>query len=129
MTTFLVDAYAWIEYFRGSKQGQKVSQLFLDMQNSFVTVESNVAEVRLWALRGNQDFDKLFQAIRANSTLSPLTIQDWLEAAIVRNGMRKTREHFGLIDAILIVKQKELRCKIISGDKHFKGLPGVVFIE
>lgn len=129
MTTYLVDAHAWVEYFRGNKSAEPFRQLLMNTKNEFITAECNIAEVRLWALRANQDFDKMFSIIQSNSTLSPITLHDWLDAASVRQKMRKTRERFGLIDAILLIKQKELHCRILTGDPHFENLPMVTFLE
>ncbi len=129
MSTYLVDAHAWIECFQGSKKAQPFQKLLLDPSEKFVTAESNLAEIRMWSIRAGKDFDELFHGLQANSSLTPITLNDWLEAATLREEMRKTRDHFGLIDSILLVKQKELRCKIISGDPHFKDLPNVIFLK
>ena len=128
MPIYVVDAFSWIEYFRGSKPAEQFRKLLADQSNEFITMECTVAEIRLWALRVGQDFDKLFRIIQANSSLSAVTLHDWIDAAAVRQEMRKTREQFGLIDAILLTKQRELHCRLISGDEHFKGLPLAVFL-
>lgn len=129
MNTYLVDAYAWIEYFKGSTKAQVFRELLLDTSKRFITAECNLAELRMWAIRERKNFDNIYQIIQSNSSLSPVMLNDWLEAAKMREEMRKTRDHFGLIDAVLLVKQRELNCEIISGDPHFKGLPNVLFLE
>ncbi len=128
MTVHIVDAHAWVEYFSGTKKGEILRKLLQDLSNQFITSECTLAELRLWSFRAKRDFDDFYRVIQADSSLSPVTLHDWLEAASVREEMRKTRKDFGLIDAILLVKQKELRCKIISGDPHFEGLPNVIFL-
>ncbi|MBI4148577.1 PIN domain-containing protein [Candidatus Woesearchaeota archaeon] len=128
MTSYIVDAYAWIEYFRGSKKGEPFKKLLMSEAIAFISVECTIAEVRLWAIRNTIDFDKLFVVMKANSSFSPVTLHDWIEAAAIRQEMRKTRERFGLIDALLLVKQKEQRCHIITGDPHFKGLPSITYL-
>lgn len=42
--------------------------------------------------------------------------------------LRKKSKDFGLIDSILVSKQNELKCKIVSGGKHFDGLKNVVWV-
>ena len=37
-------------------------------------------------------------------------------------------KNFGLIDALLVAKQKEIKCRIVSGDLHFKNLKQVVYM-
>ncbi len=125
----IVDSYAWIEYFIGSKKGEIVKKLFLDEKNQFLTVECCLAEIKGWTIKNNQDFDKLYKIIRANSNIVEIAEYNWIEAAIERAEQRKTKKNFGLIDAVLLVKQKELNCKIISGDTHFMGIKNVIFLE
>ncbi len=129
MNIYIIDTFAWVEYFQGNKKAEVFRKLLLDTNNQFITAECSVAELRLWSLRARRGFDEFYRVVQANSSLSPITLHDWLEAAGVRQEMRKSRKRFGLIDAILLVKQKELRCQIISGDPHFEGLPGVVFLK
>ena len=45
------------------------------------------------------------------------------------HNQRKKQGDFGLIDATILIKQGEFNCKIISGDKHFKGMYNVLFTE
>ena len=126
---YLLDSYAWVEYFIGSQKGEALKKLFLDERHRFVTVACCLAEIQGWALKNNQDFHQLFKVIRANSTLAPLTEHDWIDAGKERFEQRKTHKDFGLIDAVILIKQKELNCVIITGDKHFKELPNIVFLE
>ncbi len=126
---YIIDSYAWIEYFIGSEKGKVLKKLFLDKKNKFLTVECCLAEIMGWSLVNNQDFDQLFKIIRANSNIIQITKYDWIEAAKERFEQRKTQKDFGLIDAVILKKQKELNCRVISGDKHFKNLKNVVFIK
>lgn len=126
---YILDSYAWVEYFIGSQKGEVLKKLFLDERHRFVTVECCLAEIQGWALKNNQDFNQLFKVIRANSTLALLTEHDWIDAGKERFEQRKTQKDFGLIDAVILIKQKELNCVIITGDKHFKELPNIVFLE
>lgn len=124
----IIDSYAWVEYFIGSKKGEVLRRLFLDEKNRFLTVECCLAEIMGWCLNNKHDFDKLFRIIRANSTIMTLTEHDWIDAGKERFEQKKTIRDFGLIDAVIVVKQKEMGCKIISGDKHFQSLKNVVFL-
>ena len=126
---YIVDSYAWIEYFIGSKKGEVLRKLFLDEKNKLFTLECCMAEIKGWCLRENQDFDKLFKIIKANSNILPIKEYNWIDAAKEKFEQRKTQKTFGLIDAMILTKQKELDCKVISGDKHFKNLKNVLFLE
>lgn len=125
----IIDSYAWVEYFMGSQKGEVLKKLFLDEKNRFYTVECCLAEIRGWALKNNQDFNQLFKIIRANSAVLPLTEYNWIDAGKERFEQRKTQKDFGLIDTVILIKQKELNCKIITGDKHFKNIGDVIFLQ
>ena len=63
-----------------------------------------------------------------NTVIFPVLRPQWIDAAKIRHDIRKIKPKFGLIDAILVAKQRELKCKIISGDYDFKNLKDVVYI-
>ncbi len=126
---YIIDSYAWVEYFIGSQKGELLKKLFLNEQNRFATVECCLAEIYGWALKNNQDFDQLFKIIRANSSIIAITEHDWIDAGKERFEQRKAQRDFGLIDAVILIKQKEYRCTIITGDKHFKNVDNVVFLD
>ena len=125
---YIIDSYAWIEYFIGSNKGEVLRRLFNEQKNRFLTIECCLAEIMGWALNNKQDFDQLFKAIRVNSTITPITEHNWIDAAKERFEQRKSQKDFGLIDAVILAKQKEFNCKIISGDRHFKNIGNVVFL-
>lgn len=126
---YIIDSYAWVEYFIGSEKGEMLAKLFLDEKNRFLTVECCLAEIRGWSLKNGQDFDKLFKVIRANSNIASVTEHDWIDAGQIRFEQRKLKKDFGLIDSVLLVKQKEFECRIVTGDKYFKGLRNVIFLK
>ncbi len=125
---FIIDSYAWVEYFIGSNKGKILRKIFLDGRNNFLTVECCLAEIKSWTLKNNKDFDSIFPIIKANSNILNLTEQNWIDSGGERFEQRKTQKDFGLIDAVILVKQKELNCHIITGDKHFENMKGVVFL-
>ena len=126
---YINDSYAWVEYFIGSNKGEILKKLFLNEKNNFLTIECCLAEIKGWALKNNKSFDDLFTIIRANSNILTLTEHNWIDSGEERFEQRKVQRDFGLIDAVILVKQKELNCMLITGDKHFKNMPNVIFLE
>ena len=126
---YILDSYAWVEYFLASNKGEKVKELFSVEENIFFTVECCLGELSSWCLRNKKDFNELFRVIRANSKILLVSQHNWIDVGKERFQQRKTQKDFGLIDAVLLVKQKELNCKVVTGDKHFKDLNDVVFLE
>ncbi len=125
---YLMDTYAWIEYFIGSKRGEEVKKIIEDENNLIITPECCLAEIKGWAIRENVDFEELYTIVRKISDIRCILTQDWLEAATIRSDIRKTEKGFGMIDALIIAQQKRMGCKVVSGDPHFKHLKDVIFI-
>ena len=123
----IIDSYSWVEYLIGSKKGQVLKKLFKNTKNEFKTVECCLAELKGWALKNNQEFKPIYDTIKSNSIITKIKEEDWIKAAKERYEQRKTQKDFGLIDAMILTKQKEFNCKIISGDKHFKKIKNVIF--
>ena len=129
MVRFIIDSYAWIEYFIGSKKGEVLKNLLSESKYEFYTVECCLAEICGWGLKNNLDFEKLLKIIKANSLVIPICEKDWILAGKTRHEQRKTQNDFGLIDSVILVKQKEYSAKVVSGDLHFKELKDVLFLD
>jgi predicted nucleic acid-binding protein len=126
---FLIDAYAWIEYFRGSEKGNVAKKFIDDPETRILTLESTLAEIRGWALREGKPFDELHIVIRRNSDIVHSTCEEWLRAAELRFEVRKKVEQFGMLDALLIAAKERHDCKIITGDPHFEKIRDVVYLK
>ncbi|MFH1053713.1 MAG: PIN domain-containing protein [Candidatus Woesearchaeota archaeon] len=125
---YIIDSHAWIEYFLGTEKGLILKKYLKDQSHKFITLECCLAEIIGWCLRENLDYKPYCQIIKLNSLIFSVTIDLWIHAAEIRFLTRKKVKNFGLIDAILVSKQNELKCKVISGDPHFKTLKNVVYL-
>jgi len=125
---YILDTYAWIEYFRGSAQGKKVKRIIENSRHTLITLESSVGELLLWCLKEDEEFKKLFTVVRNHSDIEPIYIDTWISAARIREEQRKNMKDFGLMDALILAKQKEIVGKIVTGDPHFKELKNVKFL-
>ncbi len=125
---YIIDAHAWIEYFIGSKEGFILRKLLNNKNHKLITLECTLAELKSYCLRTNNNFDHMYSALKTNSIILPVLTSHWLDAARIRHELRKNIKDFGLIDSILVAKQKELKCSIVSGDPHFKSLKNMVYI-
>lgn len=125
---YLVDSWAWVEYFTGSDAGLILKRLLDKKRHKFITMECTVSELKSYCLRNGRDFSQMYTVLKRNSVILPVLTSHWLKAAEIRHETRKKIGDFGLIDAILVAKQNELKCKVISGDLHFKNLKNAVYI-
>jgi len=125
---YIIDTSAWIEYIKGSKKGEVLKKIFENNTNKVITLECSIAEIRLYCIRNNYKFEEAFNLIKTNSFIFSILLETWLEAARIKSELRKNRPGFGIIDALLIAKQKENNAKLVSKDSHFKSLKNVIYI-
>lgn len=125
---YVIDAHAWIEYVLGTAKGRILGGLF-EGSNRFITLESTLAELNGFSIRMHKDFQELYEMVREKSTVMPILFEDWIAASIIRATLRQSIQHFGIIDSLLIVKQQQLKAKIITGDPHFKTMKNVIFLK
>jgi predicted nucleic acid-binding protein len=125
---YIIDSWAWIEYLIGSEKGFILKRLMDNKNHKFITMECTLSELKSYCLRTNSDFSNIRSIVKRNSIVLPVLAAHWTKAAQIKHEMRKKVKDFGLIDSILITKQREFNCKIISGDKHFKGMKYVIYI-
>ena len=82
-----------------------------------------------WSIRNNIDFQEILKIVESNSKVVPVSRNNWIDAAAIKSQMSRKIRDFGLIDSILVSKQKEAKCKIITADQHFKNLKGIEFLK
>ncbi len=124
----IVDSYAWIEYFKASAKGAKAKSFIEKETNELFTLDVCLAEIKFWAIEEKLDFEEIKRTILSNSVVIESFSSDWLEAAQIKFEKRKNRKNFGLIDALILAKQKQLNATILTGDTHFKESSGVELI-
>ncbi len=124
---YIIDTYAWVEYLAGSKKGQRVKEIVHDLKNEIITPECCIAELKGWCIREKGDFERAYLIVRSNSKIESVFTEDWLECAELRAEMRKEKKipGFGLIDSIILSKQRRHGCMILTGDSHFKDLKNI----
>ncbi|MCL7412591.1 MAG: PIN domain-containing protein [ANME-2 cluster archaeon] len=125
---YLLDTYAWVEYFIGSKKGEQVKGMVEDSNNVIYTPECCIAELKGWAIRESVDFEELYRIVRKLSDIQCITTGDWLDAADLRSEMRKKAKDFGMMDALILAQQRRLGCKGVRGDVHFEGVEDTVLL-
>jgi predicted nucleic acid-binding protein len=124
---FILDAYAWIEYFKGTGEGAHVGNI-LKKADKIITLECTISELLSYCLRNDMEFSRIYASMKSVSFIFPVTIDLWISAARVKAELRGKRQGFGLIDAILVAKQRELGAKLVTGDPHFKGMKDVILL-
>ena len=129
MNKYVIDAWAWIEYFIGSQYGAKLNEILEDASTEVYTCAITVAEVISKTVREGRDVEAAYDMLLSNSQVINADEEVSKQAGLLHAEMRKTKKDFGLADAYVLATAKELKAKILTGDAHFQNLDDVFLIK
>ena len=123
--TVLVDSWAWIEYFKGTKPGKAV-ELHFARDEKLVTSAINIAEVFGFLSRnqGPELADEGLRFMMEAAFIIPIDADIAVSAALAKN-----EKKFGLADAIVFATAQSHKATILTGDSDFRSVEGVQFLE
>ncbi|MEM3699790.1 MAG: PIN domain-containing protein [Candidatus Bathyarchaeia archaeon] len=131
---YVIDAYAWIEYFRGSKSGEIVKR-YIESEDS-ATPTIVVSEISRKLLKeielGNETHEgrlKRLEFIRATTQIIALNFEIAAEAGTIDLEMKKKVKGWGLADSIILFTARAAKGKVVTGDQHFRGFKETIFIK
>jgi len=128
--TVLVDSWAWIEYFKGTRAGEKVKELLENSQDKVIVSTVNIAEVynsflRDYAHPNNKRYAEASRkAMKQRSYVCEVD-----EKIAVDSAKIKHEKKWGLGDSIIYATAKIEEAKVMTGDPHFRSLNDVIFLE
>ncbi len=128
MSKYVIDSYAWIEYFEGSTNGSVVQKLIKEGHEVF-THAVTVAEIISRMKRKGFDADEIYSALTTLSKIEETTPSFSKEVGLIHAEIRRRIKDFGLADAFVLVLAQKYGAKIITGDPHFKGMKNILFLE
>ena len=118
----LLDSFAWIEYFMGSKRGINVRD-YVDGDEPLYTPSVCLTEIKSRYLRDKKDPTTRIQLIVDRSFILPLDKEIALLAADV-----KQKHGLHTVDAVVYATAQQRGLTLITGDQHFKGMPNIEMI-
>jgi predicted nucleic acid-binding protein len=132
----VIDSYAWIEHFIGSKKGQKTDEI-LENADEVYTPDIVLAEVARKYAREGIDKETIFERLTQMEEASNITYIDAKLAAVAatcylemeENAEKSQLRNPSLFDAVILAMGKSLGAKILTGDQHFKDLPETIWLE
>lgn len=136
MVKIVADAYAWVELFSGSEKGEFVKRE-MEEAETVITPDTVVAEVARKYIR--EGIEERIVRNRLSTILEasePAHIDDevaieagkaylQLETRARKLGFKKP----SLFDGLVLAVARITDSKVLTGDKHFKGLPETIWIE
>jgi len=131
---YVVDAYAWIEYFSASKAGEVVKKYIESGDSATPTIV--VAEVSRKLQKeievGNETKEgmlKRLEFIRASSRIVDLDFEIAAGAGEIDVDMKRRVRGWGLADSIILCTARTVEGKVVTGDEHFRGLEEIIMIK
>lgn len=131
---YVIDAYAWVEYFRASKHGE-IAQKYIEMERS-ATPTIVVSEVSRYLQReieaGNETQEgrlKRLEFMMVMSQIVDLNFEIATKAGEVDVAMKRRIKGWGLADSIILCTARIVDGHVVTGDEHFKELKETIFIK
>jgi len=127
---YVIDSYAWIEYFMGTKTGEKVKPIIENTEEK-ITPTICLAEIYAKTLRveNGELAEKQRIFIKEKSALAPLDEKTAVEAAMLTSKLKREVPGWGLADSIVYATALIKKAEVVTGDEHFKKLKNVTFIK
>jgi predicted nucleic acid-binding protein len=127
---YVIDSYAWIEYFMGTEAGEKAKPI-IESSEEKITPTICLAEVYAKTLKvENEELAEKQRAfIKEKSALAMLDEPIAVESAKVQTKMKKEVDEWGLADSIVYATALLKKAEVVTGDEHFKKLKNVLLIK
>jgi len=132
-SSFVIDTYAWVEYFLGSKAGKRAKEYIEGGRGLNPSVV--LVELRKWYLREIEELRRQegemsshLSFVESSTEIVPLDGSLALKAGDTDFLMKKRIKGWPLADSVILATARSRAAQIVSGDNHFKALEDVVFI-
>ncbi|MGP8071416.1 MAG: type II toxin-antitoxin system VapC family toxin [Candidatus Bathyarchaeia archaeon] len=121
---YIIDSYAWLEYFMGTEAGRKVKEIIDSEEHEKLTPSICLAETyaKILKIEDEKKAELRRAFIKSRSALIPLTEEIAVEAAKTDVAMKRTVQGWGLADSIVLSTARNRNGKVVTGDPHFRGL-------
>lgn len=124
---YVIDSYAWIEYFQGTLKG-KTARQFIE-SGLAVTPTIVIAELSdKYNREGWVTFENDLGYVKTISEITQVDINIAVLAGEIKNKMRATEKNFSLNDGVILATAYTLGAKVVSGDPHFSKLAEAIKI-
>ena len=119
----LFDTSAWIEFFQGTENIDKIVNI-LKSEENFTNIVT-FAELIEWCLENNKE-DKIeiyLESIKKVSKILDLDENLIIAAGRLNYNRKKILKNWGMVDSFILATSLFYNLKILTKDHHFKNLP------
>jgi predicted nucleic acid-binding protein len=129
LSSYVIDAWAWVEYLIGSGHGRKLSDVLEDSNSEVYTCAITMAEVISKVAKEKRDIEGARSVVSSNSQIVNIDEELSCQAGFLHCEMRKSLKDFGLADAYVLATARALNAKVLTGDLHFKNMKEAIMIK
>jgi predicted nucleic acid-binding protein len=131
----VIDTYAWIEIFIGSKNGEKAKEILQKAEETY-TPDVVIAEIARKYLREGikeQTILERLTTIEETSEIIPIDKNIAFESAkcyleLMEKAKTRKFKAPSLFDAIVLATARTLGAKLVTGDEHFEEINETLWI-
>ena len=125
-TGYVIDSFAWFEYFLGSNGGLK-ARPYIEGGNA-ITPTIVIAELADKYRRVKLPFSEKLNYILVKTQDAALDVAIARESGMLNRERKKISKRWGLADSIVLATARARHAKIITGDEHFRDLADEVIM-
>jgi len=127
---YVIDSYAWLDYFMGTKAGEKIKEVIENSEEK-ITPTICLAEVYSKTLKveGLEQAEKQKRFIKERSALAHLDELIAIESAKQNVQLKKEIAGWELADSIVYATALVKKASVVTGDEHFRKLANVAFVK
>ncbi len=129
MNRYVVDAWAWIEYFIGSEKGAKLEEILEEETTEIYTCAVTLAELVSKVAREGKDAEVAYSLLLSNSQIIDADEELSKNAGLLHSEMRKKEKGFGLADSYVLATATKMKSKILTGNLHFKNVANAILLK
>ena len=122
----VIDNFAWIEYFAGTRRGERVKP-FIDGGEA-ITPALVVAEFTDKYVREGLEPEQRLRFIRTKTTIAPLDDELAETAGRISAERKRKIKRWGLVDSCVLATARARGLKVVTGDEHFDDLKEIIKI-
>ena len=131
---YVIDSYAWLEYFAGSRKGEAARE-YVEKKNS-ATPTIVVAELSRKLMKEVSHGRETIKGrltrlgfLRSSTAIIDLTDEIATLAGEIDAERKQKVRRWGLADSIVLATARVSNAKVVTGDKHFRDLKEIIFLS
>jgi predicted nucleic acid-binding protein len=119
----LLDTYAWIEFFRGTRKGIEVRKTLREARCCTAVV--SLAEIVEWCLRNRLEarIGDYLKAVAKSSIVIGLDEETAAVAGRINHERKQKARGWGMVDSLILATAVSYNMNVLTGDVHFTDLP------